>query len=168
MADNHLNSVHLDLGRRDDFRRARDCVLQACGANTIRSNGHELPAPQRGDHTLPEPACHAAVFLVEGPRRRYALHVGINSVGRLPDNDVVVADAHVSRRHFSIVVHVSRDCEIHDVASKNGTYLNGNRVSSPTRLRSGDEIRAGDLVLTFLNAIASPSDKTNVDQPPAP
>ena len=29
----------------------------------------------------------------------YPLHLGMNSVGRLPDNDVVVRDECVSRRH---------------------------------------------------------------------
>ncbi len=71
----------------------------------------------------------------------YPLKIGLNTVGRSDDNDVVVADAYVSRRHCAILVHATSECELHDIASKNGTFINGNRLSSPTRLKAGDEIR---------------------------
>ena len=35
----------------------------------------------------------------------YPLKVGINTVGRSPDNDVVVQDCYISRRHCAILVH---------------------------------------------------------------
>ena len=63
--------------------------------------------------------------------------VGLNTVGRMPDNDVVVQDAYVSRRHCAIVVHTGDRCEVHDIASKNGTYLNGHKISGPTRRPPG-------------------------------
>ena len=76
--------------------------------------------------------------------------VGLNSVGRLPDNDVVIDDATVSRRHCAIVVHSDMSIEIHDVASKNGTLVNGTKLAGPTRLRDGDEIGLSERRLTFL------------------
>jgi pSer/pThr/pTyr-binding forkhead associated (FHA) protein len=82
----------------------------------------------------------------------HPLKVGLNTVGRLPDNDVVIADLHVSRRHCAVLVHSNYTCEVHDTASKNGTYLNGQLVTAPTRLKPGDEIRMCDLRLTFLSA----------------
>ena len=65
----------------------------------------------------------------------------------MPDNDVVVADPSVSRRHCAVVVHTGQTCEIHDTASKNGTYLNGRRIDGPTRLAGGDEAPPGGLEL---------------------
>ena len=80
----------------------------------------------------------------------YPLKVGVNTLGRSADNDVVVEDFHVSRRHCAILVHAGRACELHDTASKNGTYLNGTRLAGPTSLKSGDEIRICDRQFVFL------------------
>jgi pSer/pThr/pTyr-binding forkhead associated (FHA) protein len=74
----------------------------------------------------------------------------------MPDNDVVMADGSVSRRHCAIVLHASRGCEIHDTASKNGTYLNGKRILGPTRLVAGDEIRMSDHTIVFQSDHAIP------------
>jgi pSer/pThr/pTyr-binding forkhead associated (FHA) protein len=48
------------------------------------------------------------------------------------------------------VVHTGDRCEVHDIASKNGTYLNGHKIAGPTRLHSGDQIRMCNRNLTFL------------------
>jgi pSer/pThr/pTyr-binding forkhead associated (FHA) protein len=45
---------------------------------------------------------------------------------------------------------------LHDTASKNGTYVNGKRISGPTRLRSGDEIRMCDQRLVFVTRDTPP------------
>jgi pSer/pThr/pTyr-binding forkhead associated (FHA) protein len=63
----------------------------------------------------------------------------------------VVSDAFVSRRHCAILVHHSSVCELYDTASKNGTYLNGNKINGPTRLHTGDEIRMCDRNYIFVN-----------------
>jgi pSer/pThr/pTyr-binding forkhead associated (FHA) protein len=74
----------------------------------------------------------------------------------MPDNDVVLKDASVSRRHCAIVVHATRGCELHDTASKNGTYLNGKRIGGPTRLINGDQIRLCEVTLVFQAGDATP------------
>lgn len=96
-----------------------------------------------------QPACEAQFLLVDKDYV-YPLRVGLNTVGRLADNDVVVPDAYVSRRHCAIVVHATNGCELHDVASKNGTFLNGCKINGPTRLNSGDEIRMCNRQLVFV------------------
>src|SRR5262249_40253345 len=82
----------------------------------------------------------------------YPLRVGVNTVGRSRDNDVVLDDVCVSRRHFAILVHSTETSEVHDTASKNGTYLNGNRLSEPTILKPGDEIRISNRQFIFRTA----------------
>ena len=62
----------------------------------------------------------------------------------MPDNDIPVADGSVSRRHCAIVVHATRGCEVYDTASKNGTYVNGQRINGLTALKAGDQIRLCD------------------------
>src|SRR5207237_3501868 len=81
----------------------------------------------------------------------YPLKVGVNTIGRLPDNDVVVQAPYVSRRHCAILVHAGDGCELHDIASKNGTYLNGRRLEGPTPINRGDEIRMCDRQMVFMN-----------------
>jgi pSer/pThr/pTyr-binding forkhead associated (FHA) protein len=74
----------------------------------------------------------------------------------MPDNDVVISDGSVSRRHCAILVHTQRGCELHDTASKNGTFLNGKRVMGPTRLSDGDQIRMCDHTVVFKSSDADP------------
>jgi pSer/pThr/pTyr-binding forkhead associated (FHA) protein len=87
----------------------------------------------------------------------FPLKVGLNTVGRLPDNDVVIEDAFISRRHCAILIHTQTHPELHDVASKNGTFLNGNKLAGPTPLKSGDEIRMCDRQLVFVCKSAPPN-----------
>src|SRR5262245_26256723 len=96
----------------------------------------------------------------------YPLKVGLNTVGRSPDNDVIIQDGYVSRRHCAIVVHASKGAELYDTASKNGTFLNGNKLSGSTHLRSGDEIRMCDPTLRLVarddNGAPSPAHTVTV------
>lgn len=70
----------------------------------------------------------------------YRLHYGPNKIGRFDDNDIVVVDQYVSRRHCCIVVHSDGRAELFDTASKNHTYVNNVRIERHW-LKSGDEIR---------------------------
>lgn len=69
------------------------------------------------------------------------------SIGRLPDNTVVIDNASVSARHASVF----RDGDhfvIEDLASTNGTRVNGKRVSRHT-LQNGDLVRIGKHTIVF-------------------
>jgi DNA-binding winged helix-turn-helix (wHTH) protein len=79
---------------------------------------------------------------------------GVNVVGRAPDAAVQLDAPGVSRCHARIVVS-GGEATLEDAESKNGTYVNGVRVASPTVLSDGDEIRLGTLVLTFMTATAN-------------
>lgn len=156
MSDPRLHSVHLEgQPRREQFRAARQALHAACGTHTIAGDARLLGSGDRLDaSTLAAPpggfpaAGRFAFYLKDGPDV-FPLHVGLNSVGRLPDNDVVVRDECVSRRHCAILVHSDFRCELHDVASKNGTLLNGKKIGGPTRLQSGDQILLCNRRLTF-------------------
>lgn len=146
MSDSILNSVHLEFPRRDAFRQARQQLLDARGFQTLAL---EAPRPVNPSDTLADllggrPRGAQGSFVLMEHGRRHPLKVGLNTVGRLKDNDVIVSDAHVSRRHCAILVHASQCCEVHDTASKNGTFLNGQRITCPTPLKPGDQIRMCD------------------------
>src|SRR5437879_3038412 len=154
MNDPRLNSVHLEFPRREDFRRARGMLLGARGTHTVALEKHEgLLGGQsrtlREDIRDAEPA--AGEYWLMCREGIYPLKVGVNTIGRLPDNDVIIQGPYVSRRHCAILVHAADGCELYDIASKNGTYINGNRLSGRTQLSSGDEIRMCDRQFVFMS-----------------
>lgn len=73
------------------------------------------------------------------------------SIGRWEDNDVVISDRWVSRYHAE-VRREGDDYVVHDLGSKNGTLVNGQRITAPTALADGDEIQVTPLItLTFVD-----------------
>jgi cardiolipin synthase len=70
---------------------------------------------------------------------RFPLFAGDNSIGRSSDNDIVITHPSVSRAHAKIVIN-GRGPVLHDLRSQNGTYLNGEQITSPTPLEPGDII----------------------------
>ncbi len=71
------------------------------------------------------------------------------TLGRDSGNTIVCSgDSSVSRRHARIIVSGSTG-QIEDLGSSNGTYVNGNRITSPTALNQGDEIAIGSQAFRF-------------------
>ena len=90
------------------------------------------------------------LYIMSGPERglSFKLREGDNFVGRSLDNDIRIEDRTVSRKHAKIVMREGR-CFITDLRSRNGTFLNGQKLvaQQPRVLRDGDDIRLGHLVL---------------------
>ena len=57
-------------------------------------------------------------------------------------------DFSLSRRHLQLEPE-GEGWAVEDLGSKNGTWVNGQRLAGRKRLQSGDRIEAGRLVLTF-------------------
>jgi DNA-binding winged helix-turn-helix (wHTH) protein len=88
------------------------------------------------------------VFRLAWARREVSLHPGENILGRVDEAAAWMDSPSVSRRHARIVVS-GRDAVIEDLGSRNGTFVQGERVVGATPLHDGDEIRLGSVVLTF-------------------
>ena len=70
-------------------------------------------------------------------------------VGRDLGNDMTIGDPEVSRRHARFFMR-DDNFFVEDLGSTNGTFLNGERISSPKQLRVGDVITLGEnVVLVF-------------------
>ena len=93
---------------------------------------------------------------------RVALNEGDHMLGRDPDLELNVESPSVSRRHARLRIGRG-ETVLEDLGSKNGTYVNGNRVSDPVRLSDGDEIQVGSVRLTFRVVTAPPSTETEMD-----
>jgi pSer/pThr/pTyr-binding forkhead associated (FHA) protein len=84
------------------------------------------------------------LILQGGPEKgtEIPLTQDVATIGRLGGSDLVVDDRLASRRHAEIErqhgQYVLRDC-----GSRNGTFVNGKRISEPHILRDGDEIQIG-------------------------
>jgi hypothetical protein len=148
--------MHLEMPRRQEFRHAREVLLARRGLETITGERNENRSPlptaiERGP-SANRPA--APLWLMDGDYI-YPLHVGLNTLGRSPTNDLVFKNDLVSRRHCTILVHASNRVEVHDTASLNGTYVNGQRLSGPTTLHPGDEIRLCNVQLVFMTEDAA-------------
>jgi FHA domain len=164
MTDPRLQSIHLEaMPRREQFRRARSALQNAFGEHTIAGeirppvsdNERHAVTCIRGEEPA-VPASEMPVCWLMDRGKPLPLKVGLNSIGRLPDNDVVIDDPCISRRHCAVVVHSDLTCELHDIASKNGTLVNGHKLQGPTRLCEGDEIALCDRKLKMVLSLPAP------------
>lgn len=81
------------------------------------------------------------------PERVVKLQEGVSRLGRAEDNDLVLADVGVSRRHARLVV-TRESVRFEDLGSGNGTYYKGFRVQAQD-LDDGDELVVDPFVLQF-------------------
>jgi DNA-binding NtrC family response regulator/pSer/pThr/pTyr-binding forkhead associated (FHA) protein len=83
------------------------------------------------------------------------------TLGRIEDCDVVIADQNISRRH-AMLVQLGQSTAIMDLGSSNGTFVNLTPISR-CFLADGDEIRLGDSVLVFSEALLSEESQASAD-----
>lgn len=113
-------------------------------AGTPLPEGRRQPKPAKGRGGTP-----ARLVILEPKERRGTTFAIVDTVGigRESDNTIVITDdAYVSSRHATLT---RRDDEVvvDDLGSRNGTYLNGNRLVQRQRVRTGDRIQIGYTVL---------------------
>jgi pSer/pThr/pTyr-binding forkhead associated (FHA) protein len=84
-------------------------------------------------------------------QRIVELHAGAaTTIGRDDDCDAQIGwDERVSGLHAEVSSIGSHWVVVDDGLSRNGTYLNGERVAGRRRLNDGDELRVGDTILVF-------------------
>ena len=92
----------------------------------------------------------AMLIIHRGPNRgeRFLLDSPDSSIGRSGDNEVVLDDVTVSRKHANIR-RAGERFELIDLGSLNGTYVNNNSIARAT-LTSGDEIQFGKFHMLFV------------------
>jgi len=129
-------ALHDDAKNPRFVRTAHRVGYAFCGAVT---DERSVPIASRSASLL-------CWLLLDG--RRIPLQSGENILGRDVDGTINLDSPSVSRRHARIQVS-GNDAIIEDLGSKNGTYLRGERVSTPVTLSDGDEVRVGSVVLRF-------------------
>ena len=86
---------------------------------------------------------------VDGAWQRVPLEGDELTIGHSAGNDLPLPfDRTVSRLH-AVVRRVGSGWSIRDLSSRNGTFVNGERIVTERPLRSGDEIRLGSVRLSI-------------------
>lgn len=85
----------------------------------------------------------------QGNVRRYPLGFDELTIGRDPQNPIVLDDGRVSRKHAR-VYHGEKGHYIEDLGSANGVILDGSLIRSASLLTVGNKIEVGDFVLTVV------------------
>ena len=78
--------------------------------------------------------------------RVYEVSEGEVTVGRDPAVGIPVDDKTLSRRHCKVYLGAD-GWRVTDLGSRNGTYLNGARLTKPQSVNTGDRIQVGYTVL---------------------
>lgn len=116
--------------------------------DNVPRRGYRLVARVSSLDSGRSPAAEEPVFTLTSAYATHPLGRGVHSVGRGSDVDIRIDLFEVSRSHARIVVEGST-ATIEDLGSKNGTFVNGRRISGPTRLAEGDEVRLGSAAARF-------------------
>jgi len=84
------------------------------------------------------------------------LFEGANVLGRDASDAIALDDPTVSRQHARIDV-AGEHVVLLDTGSKNGTFVNGTRITEETPLQDGDIIHAGAVKLLFRSPLSTES-----------
>jgi len=175
-----MTSVRVEVGRPSDAERDRALAVLREGAGTgrlshdtfIRRMNFVLRAQSRREladatHDLPGREPRPIEWLRQLAARVPRIALAPREVqlpglalpppgsptvriGRGPGATLRIADISVSRCHAELR-HVGDGWMLRDLGSMNGTYLNGLRITTPVRVRSGDHLGLGAVryVLTW-------------------
>src|SRR3954447_14223182 len=102
--------------------------------------------------TLPHPPAaslgHFLTYTDGETRRRLAIGPGGLTIGRVAPSDLIVPSPDISRRHCRIDLD-GEWAVIADLDSTNGTFLDGNRIEAPVRLRDGAVLSLGSFPFQY-------------------
>ena len=110
-----------------------------------------------------------AARVIEIRKRKDVAEPNMITIGRSPENDIVIYNKMVSRRHaYLLLNHLEGTCSLVDIGSTNGTFLNDIQVTPHEEypLNEADEITFGietkvvyfssEAFRTFLSELNSP------------
>ncbi len=110
------------------------------------------------------------ILAPDGSSRAFPLHSAPVTLGRAGAAELSFPDdAGLSRQHLTLEPDAATGCwYIRDLGSKNGSIVNGVKISAPVALRPGDRITAGHLILVFEPARPSTDSVVVFDAPQMP
>lgn len=103
------------------------------------------PSPRA---TLRARKATSKLVIIDGPLEGTVIPLGTSTItfGRAADSTVVLEDDFVSNQHARLVLNGTHWI-VEDLGSTNGTWINRDKVSTPTVLQSGAQLRIGRTTL---------------------
>jgi pSer/pThr/pTyr-binding forkhead associated (FHA) protein len=71
------------------------------------------------------------------------------TIGRNEENDIIIDDPKVSRHHIQMIQHDDGHYSLSDCGSTNGTFVNGQKISSEIPLGKNDIVRIGNTTIPW-------------------
>lgn len=181
-AEKSMSAVQEELSAAlSDALHACDFALQRAPHVTIATDPtlpertlrlitwHSRDPLQLTENITPEPTGQEKVpsgaFLVVEGRRHFPLKKAVIAIGRSPDNDLLLGDPHVSRRHAQLRVRDGRFV-VFDLDSTAGTRVNGQLIREKM-LEPGDVIALANVDLIYGEDLAGPPEFTPPYKPPS-
>ncbi|NJL86549.1 MAG: adenylate/guanylate cyclase domain-containing protein [Leptolyngbyaceae cyanobacterium SM1_1_3] len=104
------------------------------------------------------------VLQTESGSRHLSL-IGSNcwTIGRSDDNNFVLPDRWISRNHAMLQCMETGEFYLIDLGSRNGSFVNGRRVSVPVTLHNGDALTFGQTELKFYCPAVEPQQTSGIN-----
>ncbi len=105
----------------------------------------------------------------QGHEREVSFRQEIVKIGRSSDCDLTLESGFISRIHARIL-RTQSGWQITDEGSKNGVFVNGQRISGVVSMHTGDALRIGDFGVTVAeaeDALAGDSERTAIAPRPS-
>jgi len=118
------------------------------GAGAGAAAGSAAAAAKPSKAAKPQRGAARTLRITAGVREGTTIELGASpiTIGRLPENTVVLEDDYVSGRHARLYPHEGA-WVVEDLGSTNGTYLDRGRLTAPMVLPVGTPVRIGKTVL---------------------
>lgn len=160
----YYDSMKLQISRAETLVPQADVVINAAQqtpVGTVVLEPHAFdPATSDSPST---PKASLKILLASGDVFDRELAAPETQIGKGPRNDVVIADPAVSTAHVMIRLDGGRYV-VNDLGSRNGTFVNGERIESARPLNHGDVIGIGLSKLTFRLADHSETSAIKADE----
>ena len=125
-------------------------LCASCSGDSVIIDTSPLPAKPPVLSAVPAGRIPRIIrFRASGEQQEYRLDRTEIAIGTAPHNQIVLDDPTVSASH-AIISHSGEGYGILDLASRNGTLVNGERLNNRSRvLQHGDRIQLGETILTY-------------------
>jgi two-component system cell cycle response regulator len=139
MLERLRNAIRPAAEEKPILRKTTEVRLEASDSRDVVERAHQH-----------EPA----LIMLEGdlPGQVFRVRTGRQIVGRRPECDIRLRERAVSGVHAEIT-RVRDNITINDLASTNGTLLNGLRIRTPMPLAQGNLIKVGNCVFKYVDSL---------------
>ena len=134
--------------------------------NALRSEPGDKPIPRKttevrleygnaSDAVSRAHTSEPALIMLQGdlPGQVFRLRLGRQLIGRRPECDIRVRERAVSGIHAEVIRGADDTVTINDLASTNGTLVNGSRIRQSVMLCEGNLLKLGNCIFKFVDSL---------------